>query len=167
MEQRYIDFFLKRKSNIGGLDTIELSHPSFTQTHYLVRNHLKGFVGTISEGVDVEFKYCPMSFAKSSVKDDLDSSIEINLGDVGQYVNTELRNIERDNSYDVLPTLIYRVYRSDDLTRPLFPAIIMEVEDITYTHEGSLITAKSQSLNVVGTGEKYDLNRFKMLRGVV
>lgn len=167
MDQKYIDFFLKRKVSVGGLDTIELSHPNFSQVYYLTRNHLKGFVANIDENTQVTFNYCPMRISKSAIKDDLDASVEINLGDVGQYLAKEIQNVEAVNGFEIMPTLIYRVYRSDDLSRPLYEPIVLEVDDVKYTREGSLITAKAPSLNVVGTGEKYDLKRFKMLKGVL
>lgn len=166
MDQKYIDYFLKRKVSIGGLDTIEISHPDFSQIYYLTRNHLKGFSAVIEDGTTKTFQYCPMKIAKSSIKDDLDVSIEITLGDVGDYLSKEIENVENADSFLIVPTLIYRVYRSDDLTQPLYDPIVLDVTQVAYNREGSVITATAPSLNVVGTGEKYDLNRFKMLRGV-
>ena len=63
------------------------------------------------------------------------------------------------------PRVVYRTYRSDDLTRPLFGPIVLEVDSFAFNREGSTFTAKAPSLNINKTGELYRLERFPMLRG--
>lgn len=166
INQRYIDYFLKARSDVGQLDTIQLSHPNFTKDYYLVRNHLKGFTATLEDGVTLKFfEYVPMQIGKGSVKDDLDQTIDITLGDVREILSMELQNVKANNGFSIKPTLVYRTYRTDDLSRPLFGPVILEVADFQFTKKGASFQAKAPSLNVVKTGELYTLERFKMLRG--
>lgn len=167
MDQAKVDYFLKSPSKVGQLDTIELSHPSFSKTYFMVRNHLKGFTARLENGVNTFFEYVPMQIGKGSVKDDLDQTIDITIGDVGDIITLEIEKIELSQSYDIKPTLIYRTYRSDDFTRPLFGPVQLQVTDLQLTEEGCSFQAKAESLNVVKTGELYDLDRFKPLRGVI
>lgn len=167
MDQKYIDYFLKTDSNVGQLDTLEISHPSFTQTYFLVRNHLKGFTATLEDGRTVNFQYVPMQIGKSSVKDDLDQTIDITLGDVGELIGSEIDNVERDNTYSIKPVVTYRTFQSNILNKPLFGPFKLKVTDFQFTKSGCSFQAKADSLNVVKTGELYDLVRFPMLRGVV
>jgi hypothetical protein len=63
------------------------------------------------------------------------------------------------------PRLIYRTYRSDDLSRPMYGPIELELASIDMTREGAAFEAKAPSLNLARTGETFSLDRFKSLRG--
>lgn len=65
----------------------------------------------------------------------------------------------------VNPRLRYRAYRSDDLSRPIYGPINLDIDAITMKRDGSNFTAKAPSLNYARTGEVYDLDRFPGLRG--
>lgn len=167
INQDYVDYFLNSKSNIGQLDTIEISHPSFERTYYLVKNHLKGFDAVLENGSTVFFEYCPMQVGLGTVKDDLDQTIDVTLGDVGEIVGRELKKIRNNRDTTIKPTFIYRTYRSDDHNRIMYGPITLSIADFQILPSGCSFQAKADSLNVVKTGEIYDLDRFPMLRGVV
>jgi hypothetical protein len=63
------------------------------------------------------------------------------------------------------PTVTYRTYRSDDLSAPMFGPVVMEIQAIAMTRQGSSFEAKAPSLNVSRTGETYTIDRFPGLRG--
>lgn len=165
--QAQINYFLNSKSNVGQLDCIELSHPSFDRTYYLVKNHLKGFNATLENGNTVFFEYVPMQVSLGTVKDNLDQTIDITLGDLGEIVAKELRKLRRIKGKLEKPKFVYRTYRSDDFSRPLYGPIKLSVVDFQLMKTGCSFQAKADSLNVVKTGELYDLRRFPMLKGVV
>lgn len=164
MEQKYIDFFLNSSLNVSGVETMELSHPSFSQVFYLVRNSIKGFTAKDENGVTKTYQYVPMKINSSEVKDNMDASIEIDLGDVGTIIPQELELVRLANTYGIEPDLTYRLYRSDDTTSPMLTSKL-KVRDIVFNKSGCKITAKAPQFNVNKTGERYTIARFPMLRG--
>jgi len=95
----------------------------------------------------------------------LDQSFTFTLGDLGELLPKELDAVASANGFSEKPRVVYRTYRSDDLTKPLFGPILLEVESFAFNREGASFTAKAPSLNINKTGEVYRLERFPMLRG--
>lgn len=161
----YAEFFLNSKSSVVQLELMEISHPNFTKVYRIVRNAVKGITVTLETGASVSFDYYPMRIENNGSRDDLDQSFTITLGDLGEVLPKELDSVASAQGYGVNPVVTYRTYRSDDLTRPLFGPVLLEVESFAFNREGSTFTAKAPSLNVNKTGELYKLERFPMLRG--
>lgn len=161
----YAEFFLKSKSSVVQLETLEISHPNFTKVYRIVRNAVQGVAVTLENASLATFDYYPLAIENAGVRDDLDQAITINLGDLGEVLPKELDEISSNNGFGTKPTVIYRTYRSDDLTRPLFGPVLLEVTSFAFNREGSTFEAKAPSLNVNKTGERYKLDRFPMLRG--
>ncbi len=161
----YAEFFLKSKSSVVQLETLEISHPNFTKVYRVVRNAVQGVSVKLENGLSATFDYYPLSIENAGVRDDLDQAITINLGDLGEVLPKELDEISSNNGFGTKPTVVYRTYRSDDLTRPLFGPVLLEVTSFAFNREGSTFEAKAPSLNVNKTGERYKLDRFPMLRG--
>jgi hypothetical protein len=161
----YAEFFLKSKSSIVQLETLEISHPNFTKTYRIVRNAVEGVTLILENGSSATFDYYPLQIENAGVRDDLDQSIKINLGDLGEVLPKELDEVSSNNGFGIKPIVIYRTYRSDDLTRPLFGPVTLEVSTFAFNREGSAFEAKAPSLNINKTGEIYSLDRFPMLRG--
>lgn len=161
----YTEFFLKSKSSVVQLETLEISHPNFTKTYRIVRNAVEGVTVALENGISAKFDYYPLQIENAGVRDDLDQSIKINLGDLGEVLPKELDEVSSKNGFGTKPIVIYRTYRSDDLSRPLFGPVTLEVSTFAFNREGSTFEAKAPSLNINKTGEVYSLNRFPMLRG--
>lgn len=161
----YAEFFLNSKSSVVQLELLEISHPNFTKVYRIVRNAVKGITVKLETGDSASFDYYPMRIENDGMKDDLDQSFTITLGDLGEVLPKELDSVASAQGYNVKPVVTYRTYRSDDLTRPLFGPVLLEVESFAFNREGSTFTAKAPSLNVNKTGELYTLERFPMLRG--
>lgn len=161
----YAEFFLKSKSSVVQLETLEISHPDFTKTYRIVRNAVEGARVTLEDGRLVSFDYYPLQIENAGVRDDLDQSIKINLGDLGEVLPKELDEVSSNDGFGIKPTVVYRTYRSDDLSRPLFGPVVLEVSSFAFNREGSSFEAKAPSLNINKTGELYKLDRFPMLRG--
>jgi hypothetical protein len=161
----YAEFFLNSKSSVVQLETLEISHPNFTKTYRIVRNAVEGVFATLETGAIAKFDYYPLQIENGGVRDDLDQSLKINLGDLGEVLPNELDEISSANGFGIKPTVVYRTYRSDDLSRPLFGPVLLEVSSFAFNREGSSFEAKAPSLNVNKTGELYKIDRFPMLRG--
>lgn len=161
----YAEFFLNSRSSVVQLELMEISHPNFTKVYRIVRNAVKGTTVTLETGASASFDYYPMRIENNGSRDDLDQSFTITLGDLGEVLPKELDSVASAHAFDVKPVVTYRTYRSDDLTRPLFGPVLLEVESFAFNREGSTFTAKAPSLNINKTGELYKLERFPMLRG--
>ena len=163
----YSEFFLNSKSSIVQLELLEISHPNFTKTYRVVRNAVDGVTVTLEDSSTETFDYYPLSITSASSVEDLDYSIKIALGDLGEVLPLELDAISTAGGYDVKPTVKYRTYSSDDLSKPLFGPILLEVKNFTFNREGSVFEAEAPLLNINRTGEIYTINRFPMLKGLL
>ena len=161
----YAEFFLKSKSSVVQLETLEISHPNFTKIYRVVRNAVEGVTVKLENGTNAVFTYYPLQIENAGVRDDLDQSIKINLGDLGEVLPKELDEVSSKGGFGIKPIVVYRTYRSDDLSRPLFGPVTLEVSTFAFNREGSTFEAKAPSLNINKTGEIYSLDRFPMLRG--
>lgn len=161
----YSEFFLKSKSSVVQLETLEISHPSFTKIYRIVRNAVEGVTVKLENEIYADFTYYPLQIENAGVRDDLDQSLKINLGDLGEVLPKELDEVSSKDGFSIKPTVVYRTYRSDDLERPLFGPVVLEISSFAFNREGSSFEAKAPSLNINKTGEVYKLDRFPMLRG--
>lgn len=162
----YIGFFLNSKSSVVSLETLEISHPSFSKTYYIVRNAVKGFTGNDENGKSISFEYYPLSISVNGVKNDLDSGINISLGDLGEIIPNEIDRIYKANSFDIKPIVKYRTYRSDDLSGPMFGPLVYEIPSFSFDGSNSSFEATAPRLNSNKTGIIYDISStFRTLRG--
>lgn len=162
---RYTEFFLNSKSSVVQLELLEISHPNFTKIYRVVRNAVEGVTVTLETGQSAQFDYYPLKISAIGARDNLDQALTINLGDLGDVLPKELDEVSSASGFGIKPTVVYRTYRSDDLLRPLFGPVLLEVESFAFNREGSTFEAKAPSLNINKTGERYKLDRFPMLRG--
>jgi hypothetical protein len=160
----YSEFFLKTPANIVMLELIELSHPDFTKTYRLVRNATNGVTVTLETAASATFEYYPLKINKGDTRENLDQSITLTFGDLGEVLPNELDVVLEANNFVTKPILKYRIYRSDDLTAPL-EVITLEVQSISFQKIGAVIEARSKALNINKTGEIYTIDRFPMLKG--
>lgn len=166
LSRRYSEYFLNSRSSVVQLECIEISHPGFTKTYRLVRNAVKGVTVTLETGGTAFFEYYPMKLLPQSAKSDLDHSISLTFGDLGEVLPQELDAVMNyPKGMDIKPIVRYRVYRSDDLSSPIYGPLRLEVDSFTFNKTGSAFEAKAASLNLTSTGEIYSLTRFPALRG--
>ena len=161
----YSEFFLNSSSAVVQLELLEISHPNFTQTYRVVRNAVDGVTVTLEDDSVETFTYYPLKITTNESKEDLDFSLSIEIGELGEVIPTEIDAISSASGFDTKPTVKYRTYRSDDLTAPLIGPYILEVGSFNFNRDGCSFTAKAPSLNISNTGELYRLDRFPMLRG--
>jgi hypothetical protein len=161
----YTEFFLNSNSNVIQLELLEISHPSFSQTYFIVRNKIAGVTVTLEDSSSQFFEYYPLKITPVSNSDDLDQTIKVELGDLGTLLPQELDAVAVAGTFDVKPTLIYRTYRSDDLSAPLSGPVRYEISNIPFNKDGSSFEARAPRLNQLATGELYTLDRFPALKG--
>lgn len=163
----YSEFFLNAGANVAELELLEISHPNFTQTYYIVRNATEGVTVTLEDATVQAFEYYPLQITPAGAGDDLDQVLQIQLGDLGAILSQELDSISAGESFGTKPTLKYRTYRSDDLSAPLYGPITLEISRLTFKKEGAAFEAHAPRLNSTATGELYTTTRFPMLRGFI
>lgn len=161
----YASYFLNSKSSVVQLELLEISHPNFTQTYRVVRNAINGVTVTLEDASVRTFNYYPLRIESLGTRDNLDFGIKIDFGDLGEVLPLELDAITTSSGFNVKPMVRYWTYRSDDLTKPLFGPLILEVKNFNFNETGATFEAKAPSLNLNRTGETYRIDRFPMLRG--
>lgn len=162
----YVGFFLNSSRNVVQLETLEISHPSFTQVYRIVRNNIFGLNATLEDGVTLaHFDYYPCKIVTEASTDDLDQTMQIQFGDTGDILPTELDAVSRVDNFGVKPVCIYRSYRSDDLSAPMRGPLNFFITDLSFQNNGASFDAGAPKSNVSSTGEIYALDRFPMLRG--
>ena len=72
----YAEFFLKSKSSVVQLETLEISHPNFTKIYRIVRNAVQGVTVTLENGSSATFDYYPLAIENAGVRDDLDQALK-------------------------------------------------------------------------------------------
>lgn len=167
MSTALANYFLGSISSVVQLELLEISHPSFTQTYRKVRNARNGVTVTLENGQQAVFDYLPMNIRSIGSRSDLDTGFNIDFGDLGEVIPKEVDAILASDAMDIKPTVIYRCYRSDDLTAPLVGPLRFEAKSFTFTKEGSNFQAAAPYVNLNRTGQLYSLTVFPMLAGFV
>ena len=162
-----LSFFLTSRRDVVYLDLLEISHPNFTQVYRRVRNHAAGVAVTLETGETAAFEYYPMHVTELGEQVDLDTGLRIDFGDLGEILPQEVDAVTDAAGLGIKPTIIYRAYRSDDLTAPLVGPLRLEATSFSFQREGASFEAHAPYVNRNKTGETYNLTRFFMLRGYV
>lgn len=161
-----LEYFLNSRSDVVAYECIEISHPAFTQVYRRVRNHRDGVTVTLEDGGgEATFDWYPMAIQELTDSADLDNGIRISFGDLGEVLPLELDAVTEADLMGVKPTVIYRVYRSDDLSAPMIGPVVLEAGTFSFTAEGASFEAVAPYVNRNRTGETYNLTRFYTLRG--
>ena len=108
-------------------------------------------------GTSRTFLFYPLKIQFSDDRNDLDYSLKIDLGDVGELLPTELDAVASASGFGEKPVVKYRTYRGDDLSAPLFGPLILEVTQFTFNRVGCSFEARAPIVSLVKTGERYTL----------
>lgn len=165
MPSAALSYFLNSYRDVVNLDLFEISHPAFTQVYRRVRNHRDGVTVTLETGEVAVFDWYPLQIVEMSDQADLDNGLQIAFGDLGEVLPRELDAVTAADAMDVKPLVIYRTYRSDDLSAPLIGPIRLEATNFSFSKEGATFEATAPYVNRNRTGETYNLAKYPMLRG--
>lgn len=160
------DYYLKGDPEEVRLALIEVTHPSFLYAYRYVQNHAYGVSVKHEDGAWYEYAYSPITVKKSKADDDLDQSITIGVGDLGQYLPEDIDRLRDCSQYaHIKPKLNYREYLLSNLEKPALSVLGLEVSDWQPSKEGSVFVCKAKELNLTRTGLTYSLDKFPLLRG--
>ncbi|MGI4260854.1 DUF1833 family protein [Klebsiella pneumoniae] len=165
MTPEFRDMLINRPRGIALLEVLELSHPSFSQTYYLLRNYVRNGLLDIKleTGQVVTAQYVPSKIQWASSKTNMDQVHNVTIQDLNDIVQAEEGRVALDDDTPISCKI--RSYRSDDLTAPADGPVELEVSGIDYDKRGCTFTASPPNANETGTGERYTVERFPMLRG--
>lgn len=161
----YTEYFLNTFSNVGLFECVELSHPNFTQTYRLVRNAASGLTVTHEDASVHTYNYYPLQIQRKGAKANLDSTVQVNLGDLGEILPKEIDAVTAANGLGTKATMVDRCYRSDILSAPTDGPITFEVANFSFNGDGVSFEARAPRLNINLAGEFYTLDRFVTLSG--
>lgn len=165
MATSYEEFFFNSKSSIVQFECVKLSHPSWSQAYYIVRNAVAGLSVVHEDSTPHVYTYYPVKIEQHDVTGDLDNGFTFTFGDLGSIIPQEIDRVMAADTFSTKPTIEYRVYRSDQLNTPMEGPVILEGKTFTLTKEGAAVDAIPKQVNINGTGEIYTFSRFPMLAG--
>jgi hypothetical protein len=160
----YEEYFLNADVDLIQYECIEISHPSFSKVYRIVRNSVDNLTVTLENSTVVTFEYYPLKITKAETSDNLEYSIKIEFGDVGENVPDEIERVVAANTFLTKPVFIYRSYKSDNLALPMFGPITLEITELNLDRNGCAFEAKAKNLNINGSGITYSVSKFPSLR---
>lgn len=165
MPNAALSFFLSSKGAVVNVETLEISHSAFSQVYRRARNARDGIDVLLESGQPASFSYYPMNITELSDQADLDTGLRIDFGDLGEVLPRELDRVRAADAMSEKPKVVYRTYRSDDLTSPLIGPLRLEASTFSFQREGASFEASAPYVNKNKTGETYNLTRFFTVRG--
>jgi hypothetical protein len=163
----YTDFFLSANRNAVQLELLEISHPSFSQTFFKVRNARNGITVTLENNTVKTFDFLPMKIISNGNKNDLDNGVSVTFADNSDILPKELDRVLQASNFKTKPVCKYRVYSSTNLLAPLLGPLTYVIKTLTRNREGATFSAAAPQLNNSATGLLYTFERFPMLRGAL
>lgn len=159
------DFVLAGPQGAAYLDTVVLSHPSWSQEYRVVRNASSGVTVTLETAAAVEFSYYPLVVRTPAARSGLQLDLVVELGDLGEVLPAELDAMRAAGTTHVRPTIVYRAFRSDDLAGgPIVGPWTFEVYQVSSSLSGSTLSARTRASSPARTGRLYQRRYFPTLR---
>jgi hypothetical protein len=163
INEEYAEFFFNSQSSVQEYETLVIAHPAFSKTYYIVRNAPNGVTLTLEDTTSHLFTYYPLSIKRTGANDNLDQTLQINLGELSQIIPPEIDRVRAAGQILTKPTLTYRTFRSDTLEIMEGP-FVFELPTLARTADQNALQARAPRLNQNATGEIYTMTRFPMLR---
>ena len=166
------DFHLDSATSVVLLETLEISHSLWPDPIRIVTNHPDGISVTLENGQPATFDFIPLMIQRGNTSDDLDQTLNITVGDLGEVVPPLIQKI-RDASSDEKPQVIYRSFAFDAasmvLTKPTPIEIIrgLYVAKMNQDYQATTFEAATSGKNSVKTGRTYNFEEYPDLRGLI
>lgn len=166
------DFHLDSVSSVVLLETLEISHSLWPAPIRIVTNHPDGVAVTLENNQQAFFEFIPLLIQRGNTSDDLDQTLNITVGDLGEIVPPLIQKI-RDASSDEKPQVIYRSFAFDAasmvLTKQTPIEIIrgLSVAKMNQDYQATTFEAATSGKNSVKTGRTYNFEEYPDLRGLI
>jgi len=159
-------FFLNGAAEEVAVESLSLSHTSWSKEYHLVRNMPSGGTLTLEDSTSQVFEHYPFELKGDLVTGELDQPIKILLGDLGEIIPVEIDAMIAAGTTDVLPKAVLRLYSSANLAAPL-EVVVRYVTGVSRNAQGATLEANAPSMNKNRTGELYTLDRFPTLKAFI
>lgn len=147
------------------LQALDFSHSAFSGTHRVCRNCGPGGITLPAEGGGpYVYSYYPMKIRVVGSGNDLDQTMEVTFGDLGEVLPAQLELVQRFNRFREKPIMTYWEYRSDDLSSAVYGPVKFRVDAMAFNKTGCVIKGKAASFNKGRVGAYYTVEIFPMLR---
>lgn len=166
------DYHLDSAPSIALLETLEISHSAWPEPLRIVTNHADGINVTLEDGISAFFEFAPLLIKRGNTSDDLDQSLSITLGDLGEIVPPLIRQI-RDAGSDENPSVTYRAFAFDAASmtlvksRPIDVIKGLLIKTMSRDHQATSFEAKTSDKNATRTGRVYNLRDYPDLKGLL
>lgn len=166
------DIHLDCSPSIVPLETLEINHSTWPKPIRIVTNHGDGVEALLETGETAFFEFAPLMLDFGTTSDDLDQSINVTLGDLGEIVPPLIKKI-RESESDELPEVIYRRYAFDALSMTFAKPEAIEttkglyIERMNRDHQASTFEAKTPGKNSVVCGRIFDFIEYPDLKALV
>lgn len=166
------DFHLDSVSSVVLLETLEISHSLWPDPIRIVTNHPDGVAVTLENNQQAFFEFIPLLIQRGNTSDDLDQTLNITVGDLGEVVPPLIQKI-REASSDEKPQVIYRSFAFDAASMVLTKQTPIEVIRGLYVakmnqdYQATTFEAATSGKNSVKTGRTYNFKDYPDLRGLI
>lgn len=158
------EFYLDSSPSAVMLECVEVKHSLWPESLRFVRNHGDGVTVKHEDGLEYFYQFVPLQLDRGATTNDLDQTIKITVGDLGEVVPQLLKIIE-DAESDEKPEVIYRSFSSENLDSPLWVIDGLFVDEDVGDDQATTFDASTPSANMNETGMRYTVEEFPGLRG--
>lgn len=159
------DFWLNGDPTDVRLHLVEITHPSFSKPWRIVQNWADGITVQHEDELFYDYEYVPMTIEKGASSDNLDQSLTIGVGDLGEDFPKELKALRAGEYSKIRPTVNYREYNLSDLTKVQVSALGLELAENNPKPEGAVFTCRAKQMNLTATGESYNTRDYPTMKG--
>lgn len=158
------EYHLDSSPSVVLLECIEIKHSLWPEPLRYVTNNAYGMTVKHEDGETAVYEYMPLQIRRGNTADNLDQTLSITVGDLGEVV-PKLLKIIGDADSEERPQVTYRAYMSSNLESPTHIVDGLEVETMSRDPQATTFDAAAQRLNSVGTGRLYTVDEFPGLKG--
>jgi hypothetical protein len=158
------EYYLDSSPSVKLLECIEIKHSLWPVSLRYVTNNAYGMTVKHEDGETAVYEYMPLQIRRGNTADNLDQTLSITVGDLGEVV-PKLLKIIGDADSEERPQVTYRCYSSSNLDMPIDRQSGLEVEGMSRDPQATTFDAAAQRLNSVGTGRLYTVDEFPGLKG--
>lgn len=151
-------YYASAPAGVFVFQTLELSHPQFTTTHFITNNPEK-VTATDEGGTARAYISLPFGIRMPTKNASGRQELQIEIDNVDQQILMELERAAAD--FDTPISVTFREYTSDSLAAPASNPITLVATDIEATEASVVMTAtRADVLNRVFPSLFYTLDRF-------
>lgn len=173
MSTSEVDFFFAASASVIEYETIEITHPELSKSYRAVNNKAGGLVAQIEGGATVSFDHGGFSVDRDGARTDLDQDYRLTVGkfsdsDGDDALAAEIDRIAAADGFSTMPSAIYRTFRSDDLSAPMFGPVALQITQIDRDSKGAArLTLRAPWSDIGECGEFATAERFPQLRALL